>query len=372
MSHWEKIGGAQNDGLYRHKKNGKIRFKKKRVGKIDIERSCKTTSLERARKFRDLLMSDLWEDQPLKSKRSTIGEIWPLWEQGIKNTKRANTAASVVSSQKHLKPYIWDLFLDDMTNEWWVNVYIPKKRAEVDKNGVSREKRKFFNDLKWLSMFLKWCDENGKAPTGWRRPRLTDPDPERAAGKAYTHEETDALIQAADWLLLPKIIMGLEHFMRRSEIALLEKAWVDRENRTISLPASVTKIKKARSFPYSERLELMFECLDEKYGKLNSPYVFPSPRNPMKSIGRDGFASSWTSCRTVANVKGRFHDLRHTGLTRAVKSPGFNPSLICDVAGLAIEELQRTYLHFTIDDKRGVENLVHASGKAGEKRELAK
>lgn len=358
---WEKIGGIQNDGLYRHSGNQKIKFKKFRTGKGEIDRSCKTTSLERARSVRDELMAELWDERPLKAKRQIIGEIWPSWQQGMIVTCSKGTASSIASSRKHLEPYIFNMFLDDITNEWWTTVYIPKKREEIDRDGESREKRKFFNDRKWLGMFLKWADENGKAPAGWRKPRLTDPDPERDAGKCYTYTETDALIQHADWLLLPKIIMGLEHFMRRSEVALMEKAWIDRKNRIINLPAYATKIRKARSFPYNDRLEQLFCELDEKLAHLGSPFVFPSPKDPTKSIGRDGFATAWSSCKRKADVVGRFHDLRGTGLTRAFKAPGGNPALICHFAGLSLDEAMKTYIRFSIEDMRGVANLVPGS-----------
>jgi hypothetical protein len=118
------------------------------------------------------------------------------------------------------------------------------------------------------------------------------------------------------------------------------------------LPARITKIRKARSFPYNENLEAHFQILDAKYGA-NRKYLFPSPVNPGRSIGRDGFATAWQTCKRRAGVVGKFHWLRHSALTRAFRS-GKNPALICQVAGLDIKMAQSTYLHFEPEDCREV------------------
>lgn len=348
------IGGSNNDGLFRAE-NGTIYFRKYREGKGEICRSTKTTSLERARKRREELMEELWGDAPLKAKRQIVGELWAVWYEGMEITKSKGTAVSIASSWKHLEAHAGGRFLDEITAEWWTNSYIPRKREE---SGASR---KFFNERKWLGMFLKWCDETGKGDRGWKRPKLTNPDPKRESGRAYSDDEIRRLLEQADWKLKAKIIMGCHHFMRRNEVATLAKDRVDRVNRTIHLRALDTKIRKPRTFPYSEQLEQIFVILDaenEKAG-INSPFVFPSPVNPDQPIGPDGFKRAWgTAKRNAGNIKGRFHDLRHTGLTKAFKAKGSNAALICHFAGLSLEEAERTYLHFTTDDLRGVENLV--------------
>lgn len=366
---WEKIGGIQNDGLFRHSETKLIKFRKYREGKGEIDRACRTTSLEKARRVRDELMAELWGETPLKSRRALVREIWPIWQAAATGSSRDATKMSVDASRKHLEPYIFDRFIDEITGEWWQTVYVPQKRAEInEKTGLTREKRKFFNDRKWLSMFLKWCDENGKTPAGWKKPKLSDPDPPRDVGKAYEWDEYERMLDAADWSMMTKLVMSCEHFMRRSEVALMAKDRIDRKKRTIHLRALDTKIKKPRTFPYNESLEWLFLILETRPTAVDSPWLFPSPGNPAKSIGRGGFQTAWQSIRRIARVSGRWHDLRHTGLTWALKRPGANVALICTFAGLAIDEAQKTYLHFTTDDMRGVENMVGAGPRSGEIR----
>lgn len=279
-----------------------------------------------------------------------IGELWKSWAHGMGQMKSQATVSSIKSSWKHFEPLIGHRQLDEITGELWTNEIIPGIRAKTHPGF------KFFNLRKWLAMFLKWAEENRKGSKDWRKPRLVDPDPERDPGRAYSIEETDRLISNADWLLLPKIIMGLEHFMRRSEIALLSKDRVNRGKRTIHLRAQDTKIRKPRTFPYNQRLEDLFIIMDQKHAELKivSPWIFPSPLDPSKSIGRDGFSSAWQTCKRRANVVGKFHWIRHTALTRAFKAPGANHSLVCKFAGLDIQMAMKIYVHIEIDDMREV------------------
>lgn len=287
-----------------------------------------------------------------KGEKVLIHVLWASWFRGMSGTKAEATISSIASSWKHLEPLIGNRILDEITGEFWTNEIIPSIRAKTHQ-GI-----KFANDRKWLSMFMKWCDENNKGAPGWRRPRLIDPDPETEPGYVYSPEEMNRLVMAADWLLLPKIVMANPHFMRRSEIALMSKERIDRANRLIYLRAEDTKIRKPRIIPYNERLESLFVVMDAKHAELGivSPWLFPSPINPMKPIGRGGFSTAWETCRRTAGVLeiGTFHDLRRTALTNATNADGANHMQICKVAGLAIEMLQRTYYIPKIEDLRKV------------------
>lgn len=300
----------------------------------------------------------LMGDMPVRDV-PTVAALWESWSKGMFEMKSDATKLSIKGSWKHLKPIIGTRTLDDITGEFWTNEIIPTVRARTHPGF------KFFNMRKWLGMFSKWCEENRKGSRDWRKPRLVDPDPEIAKGRAYSIEETDRLYANADKILKPKLVMALEHFMRRSEIALCEMDFIDREKRIISLPARATKIRKARSFPYNDRLEAHFQELDETYGK-DRKFLFPSPVNRDRSIGREGFSSAWASCKRRAGVVGKFHWLRHTALTRALGALGANVMVICEIAGLRVEEAQRTYMHVSEERKR--EEMSRLSIASREKR----
>jgi integrase len=361
------VGGTANDGLFRAA-NGTLYFRKYREGKGEICRSTKTKDLVLARRKRDELMAELWGDRRKVVRRNTVGELWPTWFRGKAATKSAGTASSIHSSWKNLEPYIKDKFPDEVSEDWWVTVYIPRKREEVNsRTKCANPKRKFMNERKWLLAFLKYLKRQDLVQ---KVPNLINPDPARARAEIFSRTEFVRLCRTADWSLRAKLVMGRDHFMRRSEIAFLAWDRVDRENRTIHLRAEDTKIRKARTFPYNRRLERLFRLLlaDQARAGVPSPFVFPSPTDANKSILRDGFATAWRNCkgRAKVDVRKKFHWLRHTGLTTAFRRQRLGAALICQFAGLSLEEAQRTYLHLTTDDLRGVEDLVGHSVKIRE------
>jgi len=103
---------------------------------------------------------------------------------------------------------------------------------------------------------------------------------------------------------------------------------------------------------------MCLELLVERYNKRKGSVVFASPGNPDKCQQNNGNKRIWASCKRLAGIpkEYRFHWLRHTFLTNAFKQ-SVNPALICEYAGLSLEEAQRTYLHFSVDDTRVVSTL---------------
>lgn len=360
MSLWVKVKGPQNEGLYRHSVNGKYKFRKYREGKGELERSLKTSDLTIARRERDKLLAELWGDQPKVHRRLTNRELWPTWRDGKAQAKSKGTMSSIDASWKNLEAYAGDKFPDELTEDWWLTVYIPRKREEVSpRTGKANPGRKFMNERKWLLAFLKHLKRQDLIK---KVPNLINPDPPRARAEIFTEEEFGRLLDAADWSLMAKLVMGRDHFMRRSEVAFLSWERVDLRNRTIHLRAEDTKIRKARTFPFNESLAALFEILKAEQAKagIATPFVFPSPGDPSRSILKDGFNKAWLNCKKRAGVptKKKFHWLRHTGLTNAFRRQRLGAAQICTFAGLSLEEASKTYLHFTVDDLRGIENLV--------------
>jgi integrase len=358
VSAWTKVGGSQNDGLYRHSVTGIIKFRKYREGKGEIDRSCRTRDLTLARRKRDEFMAEIWGDKPKINRRSTTGALWVEWRNGkAAANKRQATMDSIDSTWKNLEPFAADLFPDEITEQWWLGVYIPKMRERPHpRTGLPNPKRKFMNDRKWLVSFLKSLHRQGVIA---KLPHIINPDPARDEGKVYSDEVMAKLYDAADWSLFAKLVMGAEHFMRRWEIGGMSKARINRTDRIIYLRAEDTKIKKPRAFAYNEALEWIFMILDAK-SETESPWLFPSPKDPMNPIRKDGFMTAWRAAKKRAGLIGKanFHWLRHTGLSKAFAAPGANPALICHAAGLSLDEAQKTYLHYGPEDTRNVTQLV--------------
>jgi len=309
-----------------------------------LEKSLNTDLIGQARIRRDEEIEKFfgtaprWKGQTLLVE-DKFGEFVEL-----KRTKARRTHQSISGHwENHLKAYFGSLRLDDVTESEWLRYVQEKRKIAPD--------RKFFNDRKYLSMFLNWLHREGFIK---RIPRLENVDPERAAGKIFSDEEVQKILENAEGDLKFQILMAITMGMRKGEILTLEWRQIDFQRNSIYLPAAKTKIRKERTFGISEA------CVGEltsRYENKTDEWVFPNWRTDGKPVGANGNQKSWTACKKKVGVTGRFHDLRHTFLTKAFKK-SVNPALICHYAGLSLEEAQRTYLHFTVDDTRVVSELV--------------
>lgn len=83
-----------------------------------------------------------------------------------------------------------------------------------------------------------------------------------------------------------------------------------------------------------------------------TPWVFPSRFDHSKPARAN--RTAWTATKRRAKVKGRFHDLRHTYLSVALLERKLNPLHVAVYAGVSLQEIQRTYLHPSVEDTRHV------------------
>lgn len=339
------IGGKGCENLYRHPDTQIIYFRMYREGKGRIEKSTKTTVLSKAKVIADQYRIEFLGEGVLRRGRDLCGDLFPKWIDQ-KRIKAKNTVVSIEGSWRHLAPYISRMLPEDIDERWWEGIYIPQKRLETSPD------RKFFNDRKWLSMFLLSLKRVGVIE---RTPQLINPDPERDAGKVFSDEEIARLLNHAGQDLRLQILMAFTMGMRKGEILGLAWDRIDMKKRIITLRPQDTKIRRGRKFAISS---IVFEMLQDRD---RGVWLFPNPNNPAERQSAGGNKTAWTTCRSLAKVNGRFHDLRHSFLTRAFKT-SMNPALICHFAGLSLDEAQKTYLHFTEDDTRTIADSITLPG----------
>lgn len=337
------IEGKANANLYRHPESGIIYFCLSKKGKGRIQKSTKTDKLSDARSIADEIRFRFLGQRNPKLGRKLNKELVPEWLE-TKRIRRPRTFYRYSHSWKHIRPWAGPLGPDDLNESWWTTVYIPGKRAQIKdkKTGATYKDHRFFNDRKMIIGFLKAMQNEGLIR---RLPKFVNPDPESTVGKVYTDNEIQCLMKEASPDLHLQILMALEMFMRKGEILLLNLNRIDSDKRLISLRAVDTKTGsktgKGRAFPITDRVWALVKP------RLNhsSGFLFPSRTGEAKPVDRSGNQSAWEGAKKRAGVRGRFHDLRHTALSRALTRPGANIALICRFAGLTLEEAERTYLH---------------------------
>jgi integrase len=346
------LGGRGNEYLKLPEGSNIIWLDRFKTGYGRRQESLRTTEPIVARKKRDEIFAEWFGEKAVLSSKVRLPnrDRWPDWEK-TKARKSQATRDSIMYSGKHLLPFIGDLFPDQITEAWWENVYIPKKREESPN-------RKFFNEWKWLTTYLAALHRAGIITL---LPRLNNPDPPTEEGLFLHDSEIAGLYANGNEDLQLQIDLGFEHFMRRSEVLLLPFSEINFNLGHIDLPAERTKIRKARTIPINDKT---MAKLESRRSKSKAKYVFPSPIDPTRSVSRTGNRTAWNAAIERANERSQvvnpaatFHDLRHSGLTRAVAAT--NRYLeICVVAGLSLEQLQETYLHLKPEHTKFVSDLV--------------
>ncbi len=205
--------------------------------------------------------------------------------------------------------------------------------------------RKLFNDRKHMAMVMRHAYRKGLVT----RPMLfRNPDPERKAGKRLSDDEVTRLFLAAGPALKTQILLAVTMGMRKSEILKLTWDRIDFVRKTIHLRAADTKIRKARTMGMPARVAAALASSRDG----SSPFVFPSRYSTDKATKNN--KTAWNACKRRAKVTSRFHDLRHTFLSVALLERKLNPLHVAVYAGVSLAEIQRTYLHPSVEDTREV------------------
>lgn len=341
----EKLTGRGLEHLHRDPKSKILYFRRYTKKTGELFKSLRTKDVAKAKELRDEMLAA--PAIPTVIHKYLALEHFDLWitRKEIAGVSKG-TLTSIRATRAYLAPFLETLLLEELTSVWWETKYIYEVRAKT------HAKRKFFNDAKWITSFMKQMKEDGLII---RAPKFINPDAKSSVGRAFTDDEVASLIHGAqNEDLRLAILMGCTMGMRRLEIFSLRCDRVDIAKGVIRLRDEDTKIRKARSFAISPAV---LELLRKRCGPTDV-WVFPSRTNKFQSLHKDGFKTAWTNLRKITNVKGRFHDLRHTFLTKAFKAPGANAALICHYAGLSLEVAQSTYLHLNEDDTRVVSGLV--------------
>lgn len=359
MSPRKAVPGKQNFGLYvyRGKKRDTYWVRREAAGKPDLDERLAADNLNEARREGAERVREWLGLKPKVKVVQLIKELWPPWVD-TKADKSQATRDSINYSWKRLEPFIGNMLPSEIIPNTFEEYIRERRKTDPD--------QKFENDWKWLNMFMLHLHKNGLVE---KRPELRNPDPETDAGIYLESEQVmDLVIYAEVPKMHAKIVVSATTGMRKREIEFIAKdgaldsrgrplSFFSREKRAVWLRAEDTKIRKARWVPLPSDAFTELEYLDRR---ARGTHLFPADADPNRPAPRNSDKKTWTTCRRLAGVECRFHDLRHTYLTNAFKNARgkVDAMLICEAAGLSIEQAQKTYLHFDLDDLRVVTELV--------------
>jgi integrase len=185
-------------------------------------------------------------------------------------------------------------------------------------------------------------------------------------GKALTRDEEKRLLKAcsSNALLNAVVTLALNTALRRNEIRTLRWSQVDFEKRTVIVGRSKTRAGTGRVIPLNQPA---FDALAKWAGRLveanAEDYVFPAceaagierahpdkeridPSRPITS-----WRSAWQAALRRAGLRLRFHDLRHTCITKLAESQASEQTLMA-IAGHVSRKMIEHYSHIRMEAKR--------------------
>lgn len=241
------------------------------------------------------------------------------------------------------------------------------KAYQAKRKGAGASARTLNKELQVLRQVLKrhkmWANLQGEVR--FERESVN-------VGKALTRDEETALLEACEsnQLLRTVVTLALNTALRKNEIRLVRWAQIDLFRRTLTVGRSKTEGGSGREIPLNP---LAFASLIKWAGLFpeSKPehYVFPAceaagierahpnaerinPGQPLKS-----WRTAWRAALTRAKLQVRFHDLRHTCITKLAEGQGSEQTLMA-ISGHLSRRMLEHYSHIRMEAKRAALDAI--------------
>jgi integrase len=275
----------------------------------------------------------------------------------LKRSKSPRTYARNESiSRVHVKPYlrVFCPYAKEFNATTWDH-YFAHKRAENPTVTL-------FGHWKFFVSISTYMRKKGLIREAIKFDYKEGRDDFRKSGQVIHDAHLRLMLEHSTGIWRERILIQRFTGMRPGEVSNLRKDRVDLATGKIALRKEDTKTRRKREFLVVS--EVVLEILRRRAQTPDTPFFFPGRDDPSKPI--DASLKYWKRAIEKANIELRKadkkampadytpHDLRHTFLTTEFKKPGAAHASICYMAGLTLDEAQKTYLHFNAEDTRSI------------------
>jgi integrase len=375
-SRWEKL----KEGFFRYRKTGVIYYREKfgKLGIPPLNAPTGETTLGRARTAAQQIRAD-WinkhtgkptQHSDLVSVREVIEDVRQRYTPTLRRSTQIKQLRFLKDIEKRFGRYSIDSLSSRDLDQWVGDL---KRRGTYTHEDGRRLKRTNFADHeKHLNLIARWAYQE-RMTTHLARFKLKGAK-KGDTGRVYTDREIEALWKVMSEETRDKFVLSYECMMRLREALHLTWDRVDLKSGKVTLRAEDVKTGsrtgRGREFILSEHALTRLRM--RRLAVKDSRYVFPSPVSPAQPVNE--IRNAWAAAKRRAGIKGqaRWHDLRHSAISRALLVAGVPPIQVSLYAGVSIATIERVYLHSKAEQTRTAAQAVSIfqnRGKRGVNRD---
>jgi len=351
--------------IYRRGKGGTYWFRFRFAGHF-VHESTRTKSKTLARdveRQRRRELEEKWnrvERRTLPPTFENAGDDW--FEKAKPHLAERTEAIYEVALRCHLKPALGSLLICDIDASRIASYQARRKAEKASARTLNKE-------LQVLRQILKrhklWASLQGDVKFEREHGDI---------GKALSREDEKNLLAAcgSNPLLNAVVTLALNTALRKNEIRTLQWSKIDFEKRTVTVGRTKTQAGSGRVIPLNQSA---FDALARWAGRLvesnAEDYVFPAceaagierEHPDMERIDRSrpikSWRSAWRAALKRAGLQMRFHDLRHTCITKLAESQASEHTLMA-IAGHVSRKMIEHYSHIRMEAKRTALDAIAA------------
>jgi integrase len=184
----------------------------------------------------------------------------------------------------------------------------------------------------------------------------------RRIGKAFDSEETESLARYAKKSksphMYPALMLARNAGLRDAEIRTLSWGQINLKSKSLQVGHTKSNAGAGRIIPMNsdlfDALVAHREWYVDKFAATKDdwylfPFGGPKPSDPTRHV--TSLKTAWNNVRKEAKVTGRWHDNRHTLITKLAEA-GAGEETIFEIAGHVDRQMIRHYSHIRMQAKR--------------------
>ena len=330
---------TRTKNLYEDTVSGVYYVRIRRKGKKPFNKSLDTKNYKTAQGLTDRYVREYLgheaKHREHKLFKDAVAKFLPSHETEVKPGTYLRTKSVI---RLYLMDYWQSKLLTEITPSAW-NEYIKSEKK--------KRLRNFSNDKKAMDNVFGFAVKEGWIDA---RPKFNDPSPKSDVGREVTESEIASLLttsKATDARVYGAICIAYGAGCRIGEVVSIPTKAVHISDRFMTVVGKTGPRKVAIGDFVIQAIEPL----------LTGQWLFPMASNPTKHMSPNLLDKDWQPIKRAAKVDCRFHDLRHTYITRALGA-GHSLMKVSKQVGSSPRTITKVYEHMNVKDLADLGDVI--------------